>query len=261
MRLIVGTLILVSSALLTWWLARLPVPIVGQPILLGEAEPRAALDGGQAASEAGADARVGVLERRADRHGDEPVLRHHIRDRLAELLLELEVAIGDDPDQPAAAVDNRHARDPEAAHQGFGFAEWSVGAQGDRIEDHPALAALDPVHLGGLPVDGHVLVDDPDAARPGHGDRHLGFGDGIHRSSHKRHIECYAAGEARGGGNQTGMNCGVTGQEQDVVKRQTVVGADPAHATDPGMDCCSNARYIYKSTAQQVTGSSHGLVC
>ncbi len=60
MRLIVGTLILVSSALLTWWLARLPVPIVGQPILLGEAEPRAALDGGQAASEAGADAATGL---------------------------------------------------------------------------------------------------------------------------------------------------------------------------------------------------------
>lgn len=56
MRLIVGTLIVVLSVLLTWWLARSPAPIVGQPVVLGDVEWTAAVDGGEPLSEAGTDA-------------------------------------------------------------------------------------------------------------------------------------------------------------------------------------------------------------
>ena len=47
------------------------------------------------------------------------------------------------------------------------------GRERDGIEDHPALGALDPVDFRRLAVDRHVLVDDADAARPRHRDRHL----------------------------------------------------------------------------------------
>src|SRR2546422_6372802 len=35
------------------------------------------------------------------------------------------------------------------------LAHRAVGAEGDGVEDHPRLAALDPVHLRGLAVDRH----------------------------------------------------------------------------------------------------------
>ena len=51
-----------------------------------------------------------LLQAGADRGRDQLVLGHHLAERLVEVALELEVAVGNDPDQPALAVDDRNAR-------------------------------------------------------------------------------------------------------------------------------------------------------
>ncbi len=52
---------------------------------------------------------LGLVERRADGRGDEAVRRHRLAKRAVEVALELQVAIGDDPDE-LACLDRRSAR-------------------------------------------------------------------------------------------------------------------------------------------------------
>jgi hypothetical protein len=105
-----------------------------------------------------------LVEPGANRCGDQLVLGHHLADRLIEIPLELEIAIGDDADQLPRGIHDRDAGNPEPVHQGGGFAQGTIGTQRDRVHDHPALAALHPIHLRGLAVDRHVLVKHADPA-------------------------------------------------------------------------------------------------
>ena len=61
--------------------------------------------------------RLGLLERRADRRGDEVAARHQRGDRLRGVGLEAEVAVREDADEDAVVVGDRHAGDPVALHQ------------------------------------------------------------------------------------------------------------------------------------------------
>ena len=64
--------------------------------------------------------RARLVERRADRHGEQRVLRHHLVDRPVDVGLEPQIAVGEDADQPpflAAVLGDRHARDPVVLHQ------------------------------------------------------------------------------------------------------------------------------------------------
>ena len=70
-------------------------------------------------------------------------------------------------------------------------------AQRDRVQDHPALAALHPVHFRRLLVNGHVLVDDADPALPRDRHRHLRFRHRVHRGGQQRDRERQRVGELR----------------------------------------------------------------
>ncbi len=159
-----------------------------------------------------------LVERRPFRSGDQPVLGHHLAQRAVELALELQIPICDDPHQLSFAVDDRHPGDLEPLHQRARFAQRRVRRESDRVEDHPALRALDPVDLRRLTIDRHVLVDDADPARPRHGDRHRALGHRIHRRRHERNIQSDAAREVRSGGNVLGMHLGMPGCEQHVIE-------------------------------------------
>src|SRR5690349_4792259 len=172
---------------------------------------------------------LGFIERCADRRRDQLLLGHDVPNRPVELPLELEIAIGDDADQLAGAVDDRHAGNLEAHHQLLRFAQRAVGAERDRVHDHPRFATLYAVYLGRLAVDRHVLVDHADPTQPRHADRHLGFGDGVHGSGDDRNVERNLAREAAGDGHATGMHRRVTGHEQDVVKSEGDVGSEGSH--------------------------------
>ncbi len=129
---------------------------------------------------------LGFLQRCAHRYGDQLVAGHHLADRSIEVGLELQVAVGDDADQPAILLDDRHPADGELPHETVGVAQRGVGPQRNRIENHAALRPLDPVDLRRLLFDRHVLVHDADTAVPGHRDRHLGFGHRVHRRRDQR---------------------------------------------------------------------------
>src|SRR6266550_1544427 len=133
----------------------------------------------------------------AHRRGHQAVFRHRVADRAVELALELQVAVGDDTHQAPCVVHDRHPRDVEPLHQSYRLAQRPVRPEGDRVQDHPRLAALHLVHFGRLAVDRHVLVDHADAALTGDRDRHLRFGDRVHRGGHEGDVEGNAAGEAR----------------------------------------------------------------
>ena len=77
------------------------------------------------------------------------------------------------------------------------LADGHVGRDGDRIADHAAFEFLDARDFGGLAVDGHVLVDDADAAFLRHGDGEARLGDRVHGGGHQRKVEPDVAREAR----------------------------------------------------------------
>ena len=69
------------------------------------------------------------------------------------------------------------------------------GVDGDRVDDHAAFTALDAVHFLGLPLDGHVAVDDADAALLRQRDGQVRFGDGVHGRRSDGNVESDVAGE------------------------------------------------------------------
>src|SRR3989442_757460 len=159
----------------------------------------------------------------ADRGGHELVLRHDVTNRPVQLALELQVAIRDDAGQLAGAIHDRHAGDLEAHHELLRLAQRAVGAERDRVHDHPRFAALDAIHFGSLTIDRHVLVDHADAAQARHGHRHLRLGHGIHGRGDNRDVQRNGAGEAAGDGDVAGMHCRVMRHEHDCVKGEVDV--------------------------------------
>ena len=120
------------------------------------------------------------LIRRAFAHRDEPLLRRHdFGNRRVELRLETDVATRNDANRHAV-VDDRHAGDAHGARQLEDLADRHVGRHRDRVAHHARLELLDHQDLPGLLLDGHVLVDDADAALLCQRDRESRFRHGVH---------------------------------------------------------------------------------
>jgi hypothetical protein len=137
-----------------------------------------------------------LVERRSHRGGDQVLRGHHLRYRLFGIWIEAEVSVGDDPLQHPLAVDDRHAADGVFAHERESIADGGVEAEGDRIEDHPALRSFDAAHLFGLALGGHVLVDDSDSPFARQGDRHRGLRHRIHRRRQERRVQTNRLGKS-----------------------------------------------------------------
>ena len=58
---------------------------------------------------------LGLVERGADRYGDERLRRHYFGNRNVETRFETQIAVGNDADEQAVLIDDRHAADLEAA--------------------------------------------------------------------------------------------------------------------------------------------------
>ena len=144
-------------------------------------------------------ARLVMAHPLADRHH---LPGHEVRHRLARIVGEAHVAVGENADELRGlavrpALDDGNAGDRGAAHERERVGERGVGKDGDRIDDHPALEPLDLAHLLGLIGRVKITVDDPDPARLRHGDRQPRLGDGVHRGGDDRQIEADRAGELR----------------------------------------------------------------
>ena len=166
---------------------------------------------------------AGFHERGADGDRDEVFLRHDVVDLHVEVGHEAQVAVGDDADEVAFVVADRYAGDLVLAHEFIRFVDIVLRMEEERIRDDAVLASLHALHLIALRFDGHVLVNDADAALACHGDRHFGFGDGIHRRAHERDVERDLVRQAGLEGNGAREHLALLGNEKDVVKCQAFI--------------------------------------
>ena len=113
---------------------------------------------------------------------------------------EAKIAVGQDADEPAVFLGDRHAGDVIALHDRQRLAHGRVGRQRDRLDDHARLGALDLVDLGDLILDREVAVDDAETALPRQGDGHPRLGDRVHGRGEDRNGE----GDRR---RQAGSRC------------------------------------------------------
>ena len=173
---------------------------------------------------------LGLLERRADRRGDQPLAGHELADRLVEIprLEEADIAVGEDPDQLAAAplFGDGDARDVEFAHQVFRFLKRGGGIQGDRVGDHPGFGPFNLLDKRRLGFDGEVAVDDPQPAFARERDRHARLGHGVHRGRDDRDVERDVAGEPRAHIGLVRKDRRVSGDDQQIVEGQRFMGLE-----------------------------------
>ena len=96
------------------------------------------------------------------------------------------------------------------------------GVERGRIEDDSVGAAFDLLDLLGLPLDGHVLVDDAKPPLQGKCDGHFGFGHGIHRGAEQRDVQADALREPGGDVDLGRHDLAITGLQQNVVEGQSL---------------------------------------
>ncbi len=158
-------------------------------------------------------------------HGDEILVRHQFGNFLVRIAGEAHVAIGENADQLAGNVlaragDDGNAGEAVLAHQRQRFGEFGVGTDGERIHHHAGFVFFHLPDLRGLAFRIEVAVDHAETAGLRHGDRHAGFGDGIHRRCDDRNVQ-------RNGAGGVGADIGVgrqdvrqAGLQQDVIERE-----------------------------------------
>ena len=159
-------------------------------------------------------ARFTLLDAR--RHGHE-LLCHQLRDLLVQVLLEANVAAGEDADG-LVALNHRQPRDVVPPHQLEGIVERLPGAHGDGVDDHARLCPLHLGHLERLKLRAHILVQNADPALSGHRHSRAPFGHRVHRARHERDSKLDLPGETRGNVRVCGQKIRVRGQEQHVIE-------------------------------------------
>ena len=165
---------------------------------------------------------------------DQAFVSHQLADRLIHVGGEAHVAVGQDAGQLAAALlDHRNAGNPVALHQIERIGQGPVGRNGHRIDDHAGFELLDAQDFRRLLHDIEIAMDHADAAGLGHGDRHAGFGHGVHGRGDQGNVEGDGLGQA-------GSRIGFAGQdgrgrrlEENVVESE---GFEDFH-------CCSHSKW------------------
>ena len=154
------------------------------------------------------------------RGGDERHLRHDVAHE-SRLLLELgdeaHVAVRDDADELAVALDDRQAGDAELPAERVDLGDSRIRCRRDGVRDHAGFAALDLVDERRLVLDREVAVQDAEAALSRHRDRHATLGHGVHCGRDERCRDPDAAGQAGGRVRFARDDVGMPRQEHDVV--------------------------------------------
>jgi hypothetical protein len=151
---------------------------------------------------------------------------HDLADGTLHVALETQVAVGDDADEPAVAVDDRDTADFVLAHQLESIAHGVVARNGHGVVNHAVLGTLHPPHVRGLLGDGHVLMDDADAALAGQCDGKRSFRHGIHGGGHDGDVELDITRETGPDADLPRQHFRIGGYQQHVVEGKTL-GLDP----------------------------------
>ena len=156
----------------------------------------------------------------AGTHGRQIIGGHQLAHRLARIVGETHIAVGQDADKPATRFDDGNARNPMLRHKRFRLGQRRVGSDGNRVDDHTALEPLDLPHGSRLFLDRQIAVEDANAADLCHQDRHVGLGHRVHRRRQDGNVEADLTGQLR---RQIGIRRQYVrgaGHQQHIVKGQ-----------------------------------------
>ena len=171
--------------------------------------------------------RLGRVEVGALGHRHEPLARRHdVGDRLVEIRLEAQVAVGDDADDALASTTGR----PEIRCCDVSASTSRTVIDGGIVIGSlttPLSKRLTFATSAACLRRRHVLVDDAEAAFLRDRDREARLGDRVHRRRQQRDVERDRPREAGVEGDFAGYDGGVRGDQQDVVERQRF--ADDSH--------------------------------
>ena len=198
--------------------------------VLDRDEPREAsfvIDDRQLLDLVAVEDRLGLLERRADRSGDEIPARHQRGDGLRGVRLEAEVAVREDADEDAVVVDDRNAGDPIALHELERVGDEIGRPKRHGLDDHPRLRALHLVHLGDLIGDREIAVDDSEPTFARQRDREARLGDGVHRRRDQRDVQRDGRCETRDGRDVVREDVRLGRKQQHVVEREPFLAELP----------------------------------
>ena len=165
------------------------------------------------------------------RCGNQPFTGHGFADLLRKISLKLQVTVCDNTDQPTT-FGNRHTADAVFAHQIIGILQSMVRREIKRIADDAVLRALYLVHLIGLRLDCHVLVNDTDSPLACHCNGHTMLRNGIHTGAHQRNVQFDGMRQLRTELHLIGNHLRVGGNQQHVVKCDAV-SDNSSHSLPP----------------------------
>ena len=163
---------------------------------------------------------AGIFLAGADRHRREIVVGHQFAHRLERIFGEADIAVCQDPDQLPCRFDDRDSADAIGLHQLERFGQSLVGSHRDRVDDHPAFEPFDRPHRRRLLVESQIAVENADPAKLGKRDRHVDFGDRVHRRGQQGNVERNLAGEETAGFGLAGQNRRCERKQQHVVERE-----------------------------------------
>ena len=163
-------------------------------------------------------------------NGDEflPASGHQFRDGFFMIGFETQVTVGEDAHQLRPA-DDRDSGNPITFHQLQGFADRLGGFDGDRIGDHSAFRAFNPIDLIRLFLDGEVFMNYSETAFLCHADRCVGLRHRIHRRAEKGNVALKFARQFAFQGNLGGMNLCITRNQKNIIKGQTIENSIADH--------------------------------
>ncbi|MPM84896.1 hypothetical protein SDC9_131972 [bioreactor metagenome] len=116
---------------------------------------------------------------------------HDIADRNLVICNEAQIAVRQNTYQLAVfhIVDDRHTADAVFAHQILCFGNQVIRGQEEWVDDNATFGTFYFVHFFSLRFDGHVFVDDAQAALASHCDCHCCIGYCVHTCAYDRNIQ------------------------------------------------------------------------
>ena len=123
---------------------------------------------------------LGLVECCTDRGSHQIVLGHKICNGTLKLGAKPQVTVGQNALELALDIDNRQTRNAEACHHIQRLAHRLPRLHRHRIDNHSGLRSLDSIDFFGVPLDGHVFVNNAETAVLGHRNCHVGLGHGVH---------------------------------------------------------------------------------
>jgi len=167
------------------------------------------------------------------RGGDEVVLRHDVFDTDFVVVLEAEVAAGEDADDPVVLGDDGDAGQFSLRDDFVREADGVVRVQFDRVGDDAVRRPFDILDFLCLPERREVFMDNADAALFRQGDGEAAFGDRIHGGGGDGDVQLDIPGEPGGCGDFGGNDIASLRYHQDVVKRDAFFKIHFRHGTFP----------------------------